>query len=187
MVHTMRGRLAVGLFATLAAPAVARAQSVAPQIAVGIAAPSGGLGDGHSIGPVLRGSLLLGAPRRRTHFRMDAEVAWMPGTDGRASAYPSTGDLRVAALMGSFVVASRAETGGAYGLVGGGLQSTSVKGHRNPYGMGAVLQAGAGYRMSVGRIRMHVELTPHMLVSDYATGRDFNVGVYWPALIGVSF
>lgn len=173
--------------AVLLLPTLGRAQLITPQVAAGIAAPTGPLGEARSPGPALRGAVLVGAPTRRVRLRIAADAAWMPGSQAAASQYASAGDLRVLSVSGSVVLAPRGEGAAAYVLLGGGVQGMRVAGQRNPYGVGGVLHAGVGVRVPLGRVAMHFEVTPQLLLTDYATGEDFSPGTYWPVLVGLSF
>lgn len=174
--------------AICSAPALG-AQTLTPSIAAGIAVPTAGLGTSRTLGPLLRGSLLVGAPDRRVRFRGDIEAAWMPATaQPAAPVSSSTGDLRVISVLADLVIGPRGnDSVQPYLLLGLGAQSMRVSGVTNPYGKVPGLRGGVGLRGHVGRFGMSAEITPDLILSDFATGRDFRLGTYWPVSVGISF
>jgi hypothetical protein len=160
---------------------------ITPHVAAGIAVPTSGLGAARSVGPVVRAAVLVGTPTRRIRLRAGVEAAWMPGEGSGTSLSASQGDLRVFSASGSVVFAARGSGTGPYALLGAGVQRMRASGAANPYGTGGTVHAGVGFRMPVARSMLHVEITPQVMLTDFATGKDFSLGTYWPMSIGLSF
>ena len=165
----------------------AAAQAVTPEVALGVAAPTGRLGTHRSVGPLVRAGVLLGGAHRIVRLRADVEGAWFPGDPPPALPDSWYGDLRVMSGLVSLVVGQRGDDQAIYGLVGVGVQSMRVPGAPNPYGAVAGLRLGAGARTVVGGLRLGLEVTPHFILSDFATGRDFAAGTYWPVSVSIAF
>lgn len=183
--------LAVALLPHLAAAAATPlgAQGVSLGVAAGVAVPTGPLGANRSPGPVAQASVYLGGFGRRVRGRVDVEAAWFPGggqPPGRLAS-SDEGDLRVSGVLASLVVGPRGGPVRPYALVGAGAQGLSVPGRTNPYGAVPGVRAGVGVRATVWGLRLHAELVPHAILSDYGTGRDFEIGTYWPITVGVRF
>ncbi|MEJ7760194.1 MAG: hypothetical protein WKF55_11475 [Gemmatimonadaceae bacterium] len=180
--------LLTGLGAFCASPDTVVAQAVQVGVAGGFAIPTGAYGRTRIPGPVVRGSLSVGGPQRRVRLRGDIEGALLlDQADGESIGSSQEGTIRAVSI---FVAAVAGPTGGRlapYVIAGAGLQRLTVKGTRNPYGTTAGVRAGAGLRFRFGRSAIHAEVTSHLALTDFATGRDFDVGSYVPVVIGISF
>ena len=172
-----------------AAPAVAAgAQDVQLGVAGGVAVPTGRYGETRSTGPLVRGTLLLGDPRRHVRLRADVEGAWLLDEDGRATAGSShDGTMRALGAFASVVVGGTGPRFAPYLVAGAGAQRLRVAGVRNPYGTTLGVRAGGGVRWHLGRALLYAEVAAHGALTDFGTGRDFAAGSYVPVVVGVSF
>jgi hypothetical protein len=66
-------------------------------------------------------------------------------------------------------------------------QSLSVPGSTNPYGVTAGLRAGFGARLPAGKRSLVLEFARHLNVTDYATGHDFEPGLFSLLTAGMRF
>lgn len=169
---------------------VLAAQPPEPSLAVGVAVPLGGLGEQRVPGPVLRGALTFGDRRRSgVRARLELEAGWIPGRDRESSRSAwARGDVRSVTAAGSLLMGATAASAVApYAVVGLALERLAISGQRNPYGTTAGLRAGIGARWRWRERPLFAELTPHIALTDYGTGGDFNLGVRIPVVMGVSF
>ena len=181
----------VSAFVAAAVPAMTiGAQAPQLEVAGGLAVPLGAWGATRTPGPLVRASATLGAPTRVVRFRAEVEGAWLldqidrtPGAVGSSQ----QGNLRAVSAIGSVLVGGTRAGLAPYVVVGLAAQRLTVAGARNPYGTTAGLRAGAGLRWRFRRVVLHGEVTPHWALTDFGTGRDFGVGAYVPAVIGLSF
>ncbi len=187
--HRLLAVICAALGAVVVAPVSASAQAVRLGVAGGVAVPIGAYGETRSSGPLVRGSVMIGGLERRVRFRGDVEAAWMLAADDHASTVPGShfGTLRALSVLGSVLIGGTGPGFAPYVIAGLGAQRLRVDGSSNPYGTTIGARIGAGVRWRVGRTLLHAELTPHWALSDFATGRDFGVGSYVPATLGISF
>lgn len=180
-----------GVAAALAVSHTAHAQRVRVGGSVGLAVPTGRYGQTRVAGPLLRAAVTLGGPEQIILVRGELEGAWLLDREGEAngSATGSStqGTLRAVGALLSLLAGPRRTGIAPYFVAGGGVQRLTVRGAYYPSRTVAGLRAGAGLRMHVGRAEVHAEVTPHWVLSDYATGRDFAAGSYVPAVVGVTF
>lgn len=180
----------VTLVTTMSAAGSLAAQPPEPSLAVGVAVPLGGLGEQRVPGPVLRGGLTFGDPRQsRVRARVELEAGWIPGRDReRSRSAWARGGLRSVTAAGSLLMgATAASVVAPYAVVGLALERLAISGQRNPYGTTAGVRAGIGARWRWRERALFAELTPHIALTDYGTGGDFNLGVRVPVVMGVSF
>ena len=111
----------------------------------------------------------------------------MPGAGTGTSVLSSQGDLRVFGVSASAVLAPESSRIGPYFLVGGGLQRIHASGVTNPYGPTGAVHAGMGLQVPFGQRLLHVEVTPQVMLTDFATGEEWTASVFWPVSIGLSF
>jgi hypothetical protein len=178
---------AVGVLGAVVPFGSGGAQPVEVGLAAGVAVPAGAYGDTRTPGPVVRGSLTFGARERRVRLRTDVEGAWLLGQLDRAPAGSSRGTLRALGVVGSVLVSAGGAGPAPYASAGVAVQRLAAAGSRNPYGATFGVRAGAGVRWRTGRHAMHAEVTPHLALTDYATGRDFVAGAYVPVTVGFAF
>ena len=184
----MRRWVVTSLLAVVSAGGPVGAQAVSLGFAAGVAVPTGAYGAARASGPVVQGVVTAGGPTRRVRLRAEAEAAWFAGQEVPAGRGLSAGgDLRVAGVGLSLLMGPRGGPVRPYALVGAARQWIRVPGRVNPYGSVFGVRAGAGVRAAVGRTEVRLEVTPHVVLSDYATGREFDIGSYWPVTVGVSF
>ena len=182
--------LLAGLSALAVTPSHIFAQAVRLGVAGGFAIPTGAYGQTRTAGPLVRGTLTLGGPERRVRFRGDLEGAWLLDiADGASVGVVSSrqGTLRAVSALASVLVGPAGGHFTPYLIAGAGAQRLSVEKVRNPYGTVAGVRAGVGIRFRLGRTAVHAEITPHWALTDFGTGRDFEVGSYVPMVVGVSF
>jgi acyl-CoA synthetase (AMP-forming)/AMP-acid ligase II len=74
-----------------------------------------------------------------------------------------------------------------YGLVGLAVERLAITGSRNPYGSTVGLRAGLGARWRLRDRLIFAEVAPHVALTDFGTGRDFDVGVRVPLVVGIAF
>jgi hypothetical protein len=134
----------------------------------------------------------MGGPGRRVRLRAEAEAAWFAGQGVPAGRGLSAGgDLRVIGAGASVLAGPRGGPLRPYALAGAALQWLRAPAQVTPYGAALRralgVRAGAGARLAVGRVELRVEVAPHLVLSDYATGRDFDLGSYWPITLGIGF
>lgn len=177
------GLLAVMVTIVLATVVIARpiaAQSKNVEAGFGVIVPGRGLGTNRSPGPLARLGFVIGDTARRARLRVDGEAAWMPGQSAQNNwrAY----GLVVSALMGQ-----RPASTGPYVIVGLAAQRIAVSTTPNPYGTLWGLRAGVGVQSPVGRTVFRWEATPHIVLSEYGTGRNYSFGSYWPVSVGFAF
>ncbi len=187
LVPMSRGLLGALAVATAGAPLALRAQAVEASVAGGLAVPAGGYRRSRAAGPVLRGSVTVGAPERRVRLRGDLEGVWLLDRADRVPAYSSQGTLRALSAVGSVLIGARGPGPSPYVSAGLAMQRLTVQGFRNPYGTTLGLRAGAGVRWRVRHLRVHAEVTPHLVLTDFATGSDFGTGGYVPLVLGAGF
>jgi hypothetical protein len=163
------------------------AQAVALGLAGGIAVPTGAYGEARATGPLVQVSGTVGGPQRRLRLRMDVEGAWFAGSGTPTTrGLSAAGGLRVLSSGLNLLVGPRGGPVRPYALVGLSAQRLRATGRVNPYRMVPGVRAGVGMRAALGGVEWRAEVTPHLVLSDYATGRDFDVGSYWPVTLGVS-
>ena len=166
---------------SLATPRATSAQS----LALGIVAPRGQLSSQFATGSLLRGGYEFGNPRtQRTRIRLDAEVSWLPQRD----AATATGDLRIVSGIISLVEsASSARTVAPYGLLGIAVERMSVADTRNPYGTTFGVRAALGVHWKVRGRTLTGELSPHLALTDFATGSEYAQSLRLPLTMAISF
>ena len=163
------------------------AQVIHPDVGLGAAVPTGPLGEGRGIGPLVRLGFVVGDTARRIRLRVEGEAAWMPAREARGRTSSPVGDWRAFSLVGSVLIGPRGSRVASYLVLGAAAQGVDIGGQTNPYGTLAGVRAGAGVRGRVGAYVLRVEVTPHAVLSDFGTGRDFAVGTYWPISVGLTF
>ena len=100
----------------------------------------------------------------------------------------SAGTFRTVSGMASMVVGARGTPAVApYLVVGMGLQTMSVVGVTNPYGLSFGVRGGVGLEWHVGRRTMFAEVSSHAAVTDFGTTSDFSLATYIPLTIGIRF
>jgi hypothetical protein len=182
-------RWVVGMIVALAVLAVepAQAQAGEPSLAAGIAIPTGGLGTERMPGPLLRAGYAFG-DRQSSHvrLRLDIEAAWLLARAGASTR--GRGTFRsVSALSSLLVGATAAARVSPYGLVGLAVERLAITGNRNPYGTTVGLRAGLGMRWRLRDRMVFAEVAPHVALTDFGTGQDFDVGVRVPLVVGIAF
>jgi hypothetical protein len=179
----------VGLALALAVFAVepAQAQAGEPSLAAGIAIPTGGLGTERMPGPLLRAGYTFGDHRSsHVRVRLDLEAAWLLARAGASTR--GRGTFRsVTALASLLLGATAAAPVSPYGLVGLAVERLAITGRRNPYGSTVGLRAGLGARWRLRDRLIFAEVAPHVALTDFGTGRDFDVGVRVPLVVGIAF
>jgi hypothetical protein len=186
-VHRCTGRVGcIVLVVLIASIEPLPAQTIRPEAAVGIAVPAGRLGEDRRPGPLARAGVVLGGPANVVRFRVDAEGSWMPGKGG-SSQSSAAGSLWAASAVGTLLIGRTNGETAPYLLLGAAAQRLEVRGTPNPYGTLAGLRMGLGLRRRFGRHVAGFEITPHAVLSDYGTGRDFSIGTYWPFIVRLTF
>lgn len=180
--------LLAGLGALVISPSRAVAQTVQVGVSGGLAVPTGAYGRTRVPGPVVRGSITLGGPQRRVRFRGDLEGAWLlDQADGASIGSGQQGTIRAVSALAAVVAGPTGGRVAPYVIAAAGVQRLTVKGTSNPYGTTTGVRAGAGLRVRLGRSAIHAEIASHLALTDFATGRDFDIGSYVPLVVGVSF
>ncbi|HEX6290717.1 MAG TPA: hypothetical protein VFZ66_16120, partial [Herpetosiphonaceae bacterium] len=103
-------------------PTVLSAQVVSPIVAAGVANPAGGLGTYRSAGPVVRGGVVFGSPRRISQWRLEVESAWMPGQNRLPWFDSRDKDLTSVGVFATLTVGPRSPVWAPYFAIGAGLQ-----------------------------------------------------------------
>ena len=171
-----------------AVPLELPAQPVSPGVAVGVAIPTGRYGETRRLGPLSQLSLVFRDPESSVRFRFEAEGAWFPGRERHSAlASSSQGDLRILSVLASVLLAPPTEGIRPYFVGGVGRQWLHVPGTVNPYGAVFGVRASAGLDGQWSGRRLRGEVGTHLVLSDYATGRDFALGTYRPLVVGVQF
>jgi len=156
---------------------------------VGLAMPAGAYDVTRGPGPLVRGTITWGAPRRHVYLRGEIEGATMLASgqrapNGMSSAY---GNLHVVSALLSYIVGGRSERFAPYVYVGAGLQHLRVRRGENPYGTTVGGRAGVGARGTIRGKLLHVEIARHTALTGFATGEDFTLGSYIPVMFGITF
>ena len=163
------------------------AQSLSPEVGLGVAVPTGSFGRHRSIGPLADVGVVLGAPTRRVRLRISGEAMFLPGEMPAEPPNSSYGDARVLSVLGTLLMGPRGSGRGVYGIVGVGRQRLKVESQANPYGWSTGVRAGVGVRWPLAGSLVRVELTPHLILSDHGSASEYSAGSYWPVRVAWTF
>ncbi|HMI48059.1 MAG TPA: hypothetical protein VK481_05280, partial [Gemmatimonadaceae bacterium] len=163
-------------------------QGIQPGFALGVAVPSSGdYGRRHRAGPLAQLSVLFGDSDRRVRLRIEAEGAWFPGRAAPNPPFSADGDMRILSAFADLIMGPRMTGPRPYFLFGAGPQWITVPGVPNPYGGVPGVRAGVGLEGKVRGLTLRGEVSANAVLSDFATGRSFTPGTYWPLTLGIQF
>lgn len=172
----------VGMCIVLFALARGASGQVLPTVAAGLANPGGAFGERRHVGPLARFGLTFGKPDAARQFRLDAELAHMPGEEAGAW---TRGDMTSQAIIANFIGGARGITA-PYLLFGVGLQRLNAENTPNPYGNTLGARVGVGFRSRSRGHLWYVESAAHLNVTDYGS-REFNAGYFFPIVAGIRY
>ena len=163
-------------------------QGIQPGFALGVALPSlGDYGRRRRPGPLAQLSVLFGDSTRRVRLRIEAEGAWFPGRAPANPPFSTDGDMRILSAFANLVMAPRWSGLRPYFLLGAGAQRVTVPGVANPYGAVPGVRTGFGFEDKVRGWTLRGEVSANAVLSDFATGREYRPGTYWPITLGIQF
>ena len=155
---------------------------------VGVAVPTGALGEHRSAG--VAASVSVGPRASGLTPRLDVALAHLPG-DGTVSENGTNsrrGDYTSAGLRLSAVYRARGRGAVPYGLIGGGLYGLTIERDQNPYGdVFGGLHAGLGIDVPLDRVALMAEIGAVVMATDYGAGAFNFPTVHVPLTVGVRF
>jgi hypothetical protein len=162
-----------------------------PEVAVGVAMPTGPLGGRYHTGMLLRAGMLIVDSARVWRLRVDGEVLQLRARTGVAPSGvgPPTGVYRSVGTMATLVVGQARHVVAPYVVVGLGMQQVRVDGITYKWnGVVPAGRIGGGLRANVGRYRVSMELARHLVFSGRGTAEEYRFWAsYRPFTLGVAF
>lgn len=157
------------------------------EAALGVARPTGGLASFRRSGPAARIGVEFGKSTGIARMRVDIEAVMLAARSVPATRMDGTGDYRTAGASASYIVGPTWGPISPYVLAGIGMHVSSMSGRRNPYGAVYGTHAGGGVRLARGRYKVALEITRHLLLTDYGTTEEFSFGGYVPITLSMQF
>jgi hypothetical protein len=95
--------------------------------------------------------------------------------------------MRILSGFADLIMAPRYSGPRPYFLLGAGPQWINVPKVANPYGAVPGARAGFGIEGTVRGWTIRGEIAATAVLSDFATGRSFTPGTYWPVTLAIQF
>lgn len=162
------------------------AQSVEQSLAVGVAVPTGALGEQRSAGPALRAGLTFGDRQRHdVRLRLELEGAWLLGRAPGASSDPwAARTVQTVSGTASMVLGATGTPAAApYFVLGMGLQRMSGSlDVTTPRDLIVGVRGGIGLQWQLGRRTMFAEASAHASFIEV-----LHWVTYLPVVIGMRY
>ncbi len=172
------------LLAALLCASTLQAQSREIELGVGLALPSGALGEEHTLGPLLRGALVFVHANPAWRLRVEGMTASMPARRSGPDSADASNPVDAISAMTDLMVGVPTGKLQPFVLLGIGLQRFTRAGGA---ATATAIRAGAGLRLKLEAVSVVLELTPTFaLIRSGAISDAWGVQ-YAPLTAGITF